>query len=191
MNKEEKQRGQYWQGVFYNESQSDVIDYIKSNYQYASIVHDKDTLVDTETGEITTKKPHTHIVFFTGKNFRYKSAIAKELEVQENYFDKCTNVDSCLAYLIHFYNKDKYQYSIDEVDGQLKTRLTETLNSEGKSEGQKVIEIIDYIEGQEYIVKISNVARWCATNGLWSEYRRAGSIINGIIYEHNESLRSN
>lgn len=48
-------------------------------------------------------------------------------------------MDNALQYLIHYNDSDKTLYSIDEVSGNLKTKLIESINKVEKSEGEKVL----------------------------------------------------
>lgn len=110
-----------------------ALDYIVNNYQYAYINHNKD--IEKDTGEI--KKEHTHIIIYFD-NARYKNSIAKELEITDNYIQKCDFI-AYTKYLIHKNNKDKYQYSI----GEIKTNMEE-----------KIINAIEYTSKTEQILNI-------------------------------------
>ena len=122
-----------------DESHKNAIDYIKNNYDYALIVHDKDYY--TETGEI--KKSHTHIVL-SFNNAKWNTAISEELGITSNYIQQCRNYENALDYLIHFNDDSKYQYSIDEVKGNLKNKLNKIINTDNKDENEKTIELIKY-----------------------------------------------
>ncbi len=156
---------------------------IKRSFDYAVILHDKD--ID-ENGE--AKKPHWHVIITVGNNKRWNSALAKELGIEMNYIEKIRNLDRALEYLIHLNDQDKHQYSIDEVEGSLKTRLTASINSSDKTENEVITEIIEFIESQEYKISYTYFAKYCAKCGYWDVYRRAGAIINKIVDEHNDEV---
>lgn len=90
-----------------------------------------------------------------------------------------------MQYLIHYNDKDKAQYSVEEVFGNLKTKLVESINKIEKSEGEKVAELIIFITDREDTISITEFAKYCALNGYWAEFRRSGSIFCKIIEEHN------
>lgn len=95
---------------------------IQQSYDFGAILHDKDV---TEDGEI--KKAHWHVVVRT-KNPTWSSAICKELEIEHNYIEDVKKFDNALQYLIHYNDIDKYQYSVNDVFGNLKTKLQESIN---------------------------------------------------------------
>ena len=166
-----------------NNSHVNALDKIKQSYDYAYILHDKDC---NEDGVI--KKPHWHVVL-RFNNQTWKSALAKELEIEERFIEEPRNFDNTLLYLIHFNDSDKYQYDINEVKGTLKKRLRELINKANKSEGEKVYELIEYIEQQTEVIRVTAFAKFCANNGYWSEFRRSGMIFCKMIEEHNATLR--
>ena len=167
-----------------DESHMNALKKIEKSYDYAYILHDKDC---DENGNI--KKPHYHVVIrFT--NQKWNSSVAKELNIAENYLEEPRNFDNALMYLIHFNDEDKYQYNIDDVKGPLKKRLREKINCVDKTEGEKVFDLIDYIENQENIIKVTEFAKYCAINGYWAEFRRSGMIFCKMIEEHNSNLNS-
>ena len=165
-----------------DETHMNALKKIEKSYDYAYILHDKDR---DENGNI--KKSHYHVVIrFT--NQKWNTSVAKELNIAENYLEEPRNFDNALMYLIHFNDVDKYQYNIDDVKGPLKKRLREKINSVDKTEGEKVFELIDYIEKQENIIKVTEFAKYCAVNGYWAEFRRSGMIFCKMIEEHNSKL---
>ena len=77
--------------------------------KYAFIKHDKDTYDDG-----TPKQVHYHIYIKTTSRVRL-STIASRLEVEDRFVEFVKNTRSCLQYLIHKNNKNKYQYNISDV----------------------------------------------------------------------------
>lgn len=156
---------------------------IEKSYDYAYILHDKDC---DEDGVI--KKAHYHVVL-RFNNQTWSSAVAKDLGIAENYLEEPRSFDNALMYLIHFNDSDKYQYNIDEVKGTLKKRLREKINSIDKTEGEKVFELIEYIENYNGIIRMTAFAKFCASNGYWAEFRRSGMIFCKMIEEHNNNFQ--
>lgn len=111
--------------------------------------------------------------------------MVKELGIEEKFCEQARNLERSMQYLIHYNEPDKYQYSVDDVFGSLKTRLKESILKDEKSEGERVVELIDYIENYPEKISIKNFASYCARNGYWSEFRRSASIFIRIIEEHN------
>lgn len=163
-----------------------ALEIISEFYQYSSITHDRD--VNFETGEV--KKSHTHVVL-EFKNPRYLQALAKDLGIQENYLQLCKNFDSCLSYLIHFDEMEKFQYDIDDVKGPLKIKLKKLLRKIGKDECDRMIDIFDIIDSHKGYLSTSSLNREMAKLGLWDVYRRSGSFILRHLDEHNYLCQGN
>ncbi len=172
-------------------------DLIKRLYDdYAFILHNKDEYLESyeveclELDELmdnhVLKKEHYHVVI-KFPNARFRSAVAKELELDERFIRTC-NLDGSLLYLVHFDDEDKFQYSVDDVQGNLKLRLQKLIANRGKDEDCKVNDLLDFIESTTTTITITRFARHCAENGMWDVYRRGASIFNSCIREHNQSL---
>ena len=160
-----------------------AIEKITKSYDYAMILHDKDYYTEGENaGEI--KKAHWHIVL-RFKQAVWSSAVCKELGIEQNYIEQVRKFDNALQYLIHYNDSNKAQYTIDEVQGTLKPRLIESINKGEKSEGEKVIELIEYIDSSQSKISIREFASYCAKQGYWAEFRRSASIFIKILDEHN------
>ena len=86
--------------------------------RWAYIKHDKDVMIESETGEVTPKKDHYHVVMEFG-NARWLSSIAADFGLPEAAINKVANMKSTLAYLTHRTRKamedGKYLYEPDEV----------------------------------------------------------------------------
>jgi hypothetical protein len=179
--KNEKFRDRKFALLLYPEDDShvDALEVIKQSYDYAYILHDKDL---DEDGKI--KKSHWHVLITTGKNQKWSSALAEDLKITENYIRKVKNLDRALEYLIHLNDEDKHQYSIDEVCGTLKLRLAANMNASDKTEGEKVLELIQVIEDSNRIT-VTEIAKHSAKSGCWDVFRRSGGIFIRIIDEHN------
>lgn len=179
---EDKYRDRKFMLLLYPEDATHVraLDVIKGSYDCAYILHDKDL---DETGNL--KKPHWHVVINTGKNAIWNTSLADTLGLALNYIEQARNMDRALQYLIHYNEADKHQYEIDEVYGSLKNRLKMTMNAGERLEGEKVEELINFIENYDGHLTITMFSKHCASVGMWDVYRRSGSILNRIIDEHN------
>lgn len=166
-----------------NPKHCQAVEKIQQSYDYAMILHNRDYFTEEERrGEL--KKEHWHIILRFNQAV-WSTAICKELDIEHNFIENVKRIDNALQYLIHYNDSDKAQYSIDEVKGNLKQKLVETINKVEKSEGEKVCDLINYIEMQENKISIKNFAQYCAINGYWAEFRRSASIFIQIINEHN------
>lgn len=170
--------------LLYPEDEKHVkaLEHIERYYKYAYIKHDKDA--NEETGEL--KKEHIHVVV-EFQNAKYNTAVAKELEITENYIQECRNVENALEYLIHYNEEKKYQYDIAEVKGDLKNKLIKYVRNDKRDEGEKTMELIEYIEAYDGQLTVTKVAKKSAELGLWDVFRRASAIYIRIIDEHNQS----
>lgn len=162
----------------------EALEKIKKNYDYAYITHDKDI---TEDGEI--KKSHMHVVVKVGSNPRWKSAVATELNIKENYIEGC-NLEKQLKYLIHYDNKDKYQYEVTDVKGTLKKRLVNIINKEEKTEEERAGEILNFIKNQKKI-NIYELTEWTIENGLYETLRRSQTLFIKILEVRNREKYGN
>lgn len=184
--KTEKYRARVHMLLLYPDCESHVkaIEKIKQSYDYAMILHDKDC---DENGEV--KKAHWHVVLRFNQAV-WNSAIIKELGIESNYIEKVGNVNNALEYLVHYNEPDKYKYDLSEVTGTLRTKLAESIAKSEKTEGEKVIELIEFIESQQKKISVKDFARFCAESGYWAEFRRSGAIFMNIINEHNNQFNS-
>lgn len=166
-----------------DETHAKAIEFIKLNYDYALIEHDKDV---NDQGEF--KKTHTHVVVsFT--NAKWNTALAEELNIPINYIEKCRSFDNALGYLIHYNDDTKYQYSIDEVQGNLKAKLVQILQNDGKDENQKALELITYIENRPGLIDEASFFKYACEIGMYDVARRSSYILLRIIDRHNNNIR--
>lgn len=156
------------------------------DYLACGICHDMDCYEeDTEThkaGEL--KKKHFHFVV-KFPNPRYKSGVAKSLDIEERFVDVTKNFKQSARYLLHFGDDDKYQYEPDKLVGRLKPDVLKLLEDK-PSETQQASLIADYIASYDGILKKTDLFYWCCNNGFYSSYRRGYSLFLDLLYEHNE-----
>ena len=184
----EKYRSRVHMLLLYPDCESHVkaVEKIKQSYDYAIVLHDRDYFTDGDNaGEL--KKEHWHVVLRFNQAV-WSSAICKELGIEENYIENVKRFDNAIQYLIHYNDNDKAQYSVDDVSGNLKQKLVESINKVEKSEGEKVCELISYIESNSKKISIKEFATFCAQQGYWSEFRRSATIFIKIIEEHNSKF---
>lgn len=171
-------RGRNVKFLLYPEDQSHVaaLSYIKENFNYIGILHDKD--ID-ENGEI--KKPHWHILVCF-PNDRWQSKIAKDLGITDNYIRKCEDKNVFARYLLHLDDTDKFLYSSDELFGNIIEKFDFT--PDGTSEDKKILYMISLLEDEGGLINDFNyvkAVKLICGNGLYSVLRRSGSIGNSII----------
>lgn len=173
-----KNRNRHWTLVLYpqeDETHKNALEYIEKTYEYAKIIHDKD--VD-EQGEII--KEHTHVVMTTGNNPRWRSAVAEELGISLSKIEGC-NQTKQLLYLIHKENPDKWQYKIDEVEGNLKNKLVELLEKD-KTDTENANKLVNYIMKTPN-VNIINLTVYAIENGIYNTLKKSSYLFNKIIEE--------
>lgn len=177
----QKERSRVHMVLLYPEDETHVkaLETIKKEYDHAYILHNRD--VD-ENGEL--KKEHWHVVLRFNEGV-WNSAVAKNLGIPINYVRKNTNINKALEYLIHYNNPDKMSYNVDEVHGNLKTKLTVLLKRNEKEEDEKAVDLIQYITSLKRPIGIAEFAMYCAESGQWDVFRRSASIFMNIIGEHN------
>ena len=160
-----------------------AMDLIKKSYSCAYILHDKDT---TENGEL--KKPHYHVAF-KFSNPRSKNALAKKLNVPDNYFGYWDNGKLMFGYLVHFNDPDKYQYSINDVHGILRNKVADIIANRIISEYDALIMIRDYIAGQRNFVKSIDVFNYSIKQGIFKYYKRNYMLFKDLIKDKNDFSR--
>lgn len=164
-----------------DETHKKALELIKANYDYLMINHDRD--VDNE-GNI--KKEHVHCIVRLGSNPRWNTAVCEELGIKANYSRQIRNLDKACLYLIHFNEPDKFHYDISDLSGTFVNRVIQLINNEDKLEGEKVVELIEFIENSEGYINMTDFSKYCALNGKWDVFRRSGVIFCKMLEEHNQ-----
>ena len=125
-----------------------------------AIKHDKDTSIGFDSVTNSTiselKEPHIHALLKFSKGATLTD-LAVKIGLEEQYLEKAKSgrygYDNLLAYLIHAKDKDKYQYSPDEVFTLIGTNYLEVyhkrkeswLKGKAKKEVQQSYEDIDLL----------------------------------------------
>ncbi len=172
-----KERSLIWFILLYpeNDHHQQALELIEKNYsEYAWVQH---------VPENDEKKEHIHVIV-RFKNYRWNTALAEELGVEINMFEKCRSLENGLLYLVHAREENKIHYSLDDVHGTLKSKLERFLKSDGKDSIDKAVEIVNWINSQGYIT-INQLFTFATVSGLYSELVRALPLFRDILYEHN------
>lgn len=167
----------------------DALNYIRSTYRFAAICHNSDTwsvadeAKDSNHVAGSLKKSHYHVVvqFSTP---RWSSALAKELQITENYIQKCRSLDASLKYLVHADHSDKTQYDTDAVEGPLKVVLDKLLTQ--VTEDERIMQLIQLLDSFDTKITYQAFVRVVCSKGLYSDFRRSALIFSNLIREHNE-----
>lgn len=165
-------------------SHAQALERIKTQcYNYLGICHNRDVYgIDCENaGEL--KKEHVH-VFLKFPQARYVNAVATDLGITRNYIRKSAGEKISIMYFLHTNEPDKYQYDAEDCYGTLLPLLNKYLK-EGEDEGMRAIMLLNEIEKVDRPLRFSEVMRIAAEKGLYSDFRRAGSLFVRIIDEHN------
>lgn len=166
-----------------DETHRKAFDYIKKNYDYAMICHDKDL---NEFNEL--KKEHYHFVI-RFDNPKWNTALADELGIKSNYIEESRSLKRSLLYLIHYYDDNKYQYDVSSVSGSLTNRLYEFMSNLDKSSSEKFQELMKYIDDYEGELTPATFVRYSVSVGYLDLIRRNWNQFIVIINDHNDLFR--
>ena len=178
-------RDRKFEFVLYPDDETHVkaLDIIKQSYQYVYILHDKDLNAD---GEL--KKPHWHVLIKGFNSAVWSSSICEQLGIGENCIEKVRNFQSALRYLIHKDDLDKAQYSVDDVQGNLKAEFEKAVG-EGMTEEKAISIIFDFLESSDEQISYRDMFKFVLDNGLYGYYRQSYGVIKDLLYQHNEFRR--
>lgn len=184
-----------------NYSAKKVIKYLMETYDTCYVLHDKDKWSEDGDGHKKgeKKKKHFHIVFrWTGASARYRGGIAQELsqkckcDFPKTAIEPCGKLDGSLVYLIHYGEREKYQYPIDAVTGSgvLLRRFAElvTKSEDGKPIDEQIIDILDVIESYEGHISTAELMRIAVSRRLLDGYRKYSYAIHRVLDEHNRKF---
>lgn len=173
-----------------------VLEYMRMNYETAYILHDKDRWTkedeqenpEHKDGEL--KKPHYHVVLrWVGKSARYRGGLAKELNIPKEACEPilAEDCDGALLYLVHAGEKEKYQYTLEEVKGSLKSKLSDLLNfsQEEKPEGEQLQDIMCFILQEQNKLYTHELIEYCIVSKYLKAYRKYSYQIHRVLDEHN------
>ncbi len=147
------------------------------------IRHDSD--LNEETGEY--KKPHYHFVIKL-KNACTISALSKRILVQENMIEPVKkSFNGALKYLIHWGCEDKFQYDSGLVQSNSDKLLNKFLKliSEDIPEGEKVMNIQDYIINFDGFIRWDVLGKYVQKVNMWDAFRRNFGYFKCLVNDHN------
>lgn len=140
--------------VLYPEDQTHVqaLEYIKKQFSYAYILHNKDIWekdnINENTGEIKNKKgdkkkEHYHVLI-TFLNARSQESVLEEIGLDNGHIEPSSFYEMA-RYLIHLGYPNKYQYTIQEIKTNIYTRIENAIKREYNKEEEKSRILLDFI----------------------------------------------
>lgn len=178
MGSEKVLRSEKFLGVLYPDSESydfeKVKQAIRDNFdKFAFCLHDRD--VNPDTGEL--KKPHLHWV---GKRSQTTvSHISSLLGLPEHDIEICRKFNVAVRYLIHADDKEKFQYSPDDVE------LNFDFVFNGDLDLLRLNMLVDYLYTNR-VTSVGQLYRYAFQNGCISELRRNFSLLAAMMAEIKE-----
>lgn len=163
-----------------NELHKELLDRIINNeyaFDYAGILHNKDINNDGEY-----KKAHYHVVLHL-KEACTRTALAKNLGIEERFVEIVKNYTASLQYLIHYKQLNKAQYSVENVFGTLADKVKELTSK--MSETEQVNIIINTLNNIESKIDIATFMLLCNEKGCYSGLRRNQLLFIKAIEQHN------
>lgn len=168
--------------ICYVDNIEECIDNLNKDYlikKFAYILHDKDTIQENEIE--VPKKIHYHLLLWFEDEMR-PSTIAKYFNVDYRLVKKIQSENGALAYLIHFNNKDKYQYSPYDVITFNFDYIDFISNLDTFIENNETIilnQILIYIDA--FKPNYKQLLKFCIENKILSTYLRYYRIIADIL----------
>ncbi len=176
---QENFRGRNIKFLLYPDDSSHVsaFEYIIDNFNYVGILHDKDV---SDDGEL--KKAHWHILVCF-PNDRWRSKVAKDLGITENYMRRCEDKNIFARYLLHLDDTDKYQYDKSELFGNIIDKFDFTVGGTGDSD--KFIHLVNEFEkaAESKHFSYRKAVRIAYENHSLDTLRRYGALGTAIIKE--------
>lgn len=184
-------RSRNWNILLYSEDPTHwaaLAQIMDGTYSFCGILHDKDVWEDGESPDHNAgdlKKPHYHILV-SFPNARFRSAVAGELGIKENYVQECTDRKSAILYMIHDGFPSKYQYDKSEVFGPLKNMLDKLLRED--NENARVLALIKLIDDYKGELTLRKLILLACENEMYGDLRRMGSWVKDLIDAHNGTV---
>lgn len=159
-----------------------LLDFLRSHFKYALILHDKDL-----TGEGEKKKNHYHVLIYY-ENAKTESSVRRFFS-DNQLIDNVTLINykndlkQAVRYLLHIDNNDKAQYTLDEIESNFE--INSYFNNLISNETLDIQLIRQIIYSYKESITMSALYEEVINNNLWSSYRRNYTIIKDLVYEHN------
>lgn len=175
---------------------SGVLKFIEEHYKYYIYCHhDKDIWTESDYSEkkdymdshdihVGDHKQNHYQIFVKFTNPRYKSTIAKELNIPDSCIIKALSAKGSIMYIIHENEVDKWHYDISEARGTLIPELIKYIGLRIPEE-DKSNEILDLIVLDRYW-SMYKLTREINKRGLYSHFIRGYSLYRDILQEHRE-----
>lgn len=176
---QEKIRSRIWTFQLYTDNQkhNQILEYIKRNYVYAYIIHNKDI---TEDGEI--KKEHIHLILFL-ENARDLKSIVEEFKIEKNLVEKVKSKRYMIRYLTHEDQTEKAQYNKKDIITNNESEILKAYKTE--DEEQQISKILTYIITKKRTVNFTEITDFAIQEGYYKTMRKGIWIIKNILEEHN------
>lgn len=148
------------------------------DWNYCGRVHDQDEGV----------KEHHHVVICFA-NGRMKEDVAADLGIETRWVRRVHSQKKAMRYLCHKDNRDKFQYSPNEIYGTLADKaIAQCSKGDTVTEAEgtsKVIEIIDSFPG---LISYSTLLSMVLAENCYPHYRRLGNTVFKLVDQHNELI---
>ena len=174
-------RSRMWNAILYPEdpTQAAAFEYIQQNLDYCAALHDMDS---DENG--VQKKSHWHVIL-NFENARTASAVAKELNIKDNYLRPQRSWTNSARYLIHRGWDEKFQYSEDAIFGSLAHKALQSIRAK-EDEGGRVMALMDVLDSTPGFLSYAAAMKLACANGVYDVFRRIGGYgMKMILDEHN------
>lgn len=151
----------------------------KGEYYY--ILHDSDIGANGEDIE-----EHYHFIMYLPKDTQTTiKNIIKVCGIPCEHLEKIDKSNTNILYLAHESpnSMSKYNYDWHTIQTNNENKIRRIFCND--EETKNVYAILSYIDSCKYIT-FTDFSKFILNNNLWSYYRRSGSIINGLIREHND-----
>lgn len=143
------------------------------DWNYAGRIHDQEG------------KPHHHVVVLF-KDGRKAKDVAADIGLETRWLRAWDKKKRALRYLCHRDNPEKFQYDTDGIYGTIAEQaIAACAKSDGLSEAQSVVEIINILDSIEGHIDYSVALKLMAEKGCFSVFRRMGVLGVRLLDEHN------
>lgn len=176
----------------------DVLKYINSNYKYYIYCkHDKDIWTPSDYEEkkeymdekgikVGDHKQNHYQIFVHFTNARWKSTVAKELNIPFSCIIKANSYKGSVMYVIHENETEKYHYDVSEAKGTLIPELLKYIGLV-RTEEEKSDEVMSLIFSRKYWT-LKDLLTEINNRCLYSHFIRGYSLYKDIISEQREGV---
>lgn len=166
---------------------ADILLKIINMFDYAYILHDKDTWekdnIDKETKEIINKKgekkkPHYHILISL-KNPRSEKRIKEQIGGEKIHIEPSSFYEMT-RYLIHLDDPEKYQYKSQEIHTNMRERIERALQREFDKNEEKARILLEFIfdKSNQSILTFKELTKFAMENDCLIELQKKSYFYN-------------